>query len=60
MRKMFLLIVLFALSSAAFGQKLVIELDTFEGQMLQQIDGEQDASEEDDAPRNLRQAVPES
>ena len=44
MRKMFLLIVLFALSSAAFGQKLVIELDTFEGQMLQQIDGEQDAA----------------
>jgi hypothetical protein len=44
MLQMFLLIVLFAVGSAAFGQKLVIELDTLEGQMLQQIDGEQDAA----------------
>ena len=44
MSRMFYVIALLALSSAAFGQKLVIELDTLEGQMLQQIDGEQDAT----------------
>jgi tetratricopeptide (TPR) repeat protein len=44
MSRMFYVITLLALSSAAFGQKLVIELDTLEGQMLQQIDGERDAT----------------
>jgi hypothetical protein len=44
MSRIITLIVLLALSPAAFGQKLVIELDTLEGQMLQQIDGQQDAS----------------
>jgi hypothetical protein len=44
MSRIITLIVLLAFSPAAFGQKLVIELDTLEGQMLQQIDGQQDAS----------------
>jgi hypothetical protein len=45
MSRMFLLIALMALSSAAmFGQKLVVEVDTQEGQLLQQIDNEKDAT----------------
>lgn len=43
MSRMFFLISLFVLNfAAAFGQKLVIEVDTQEGQLLQQIDAEQD------------------
>jgi tetratricopeptide (TPR) repeat protein len=43
MSRMFLLFTLLALSSAAvFGQKLVVEIDTHEGQLLQAIDNEKD------------------
>lgn len=45
MLRILLVVLLSALSSATvFGQKLLIEIDTQEGQMLQQIDNEKDAS----------------
>lgn len=45
MSRILVLVVLSALSSAtAFGQKLLIEIDTQEGMILQQIDNEKDAA----------------
>ena len=37
-----IVVLLTALSATAFGQKLMVEIDTEEGQLLQEIDKEQD------------------
>ena len=45
---------------AMFGQKLLIEIDTQEGQMLQQIDTEKDAAKKVHPARDVREAVSQS
>ena len=58
MSRILLLITCLALSSATmFGQKLLIEVDTQEGQLLQQIDNEKDAAKKVRLAREVRQAV---
>ena len=55
MSRILLVVLVCALSSATmFGQKLLIEIDTQEGQLLQQIDNEKDAAKSSSFSSNLR------
>ena len=61
MSRIIFAVVLAALSSATvFGQKLLIEVDTQEGMMLQQIDNEKDATKKFALLETFARQFPES